>query len=330
MTTTLNIFCATPTTLDSPEHIRIAEGLGYTRAWFYDTPQQSPDVWMMLARTAERTDRIGLGPGVLVPHLRHPMVNASATAALAALAPGRVAVGFGTGFSSRRAMGLAPLSWTYLEAYITAFTALLRGETVDWGGARLQMLHPDQCAPARPIDVPVLVAALGPIGHSVAKRLADGLFTVGAVPPRADEFSWVSHICFGTVLGDGEDGRSERVRSAAGPGTLVAYHNAYEYAIIDRLPGGEEWLAVVNRLARQDRHLAVHQLHLLGLNAADRAAWEAGAHTMIDSLSMTGTATRIRERIAALVERGVTELVYQPAGPNIPRELEQFMTAATV
>jgi 5,10-methylenetetrahydromethanopterin reductase len=43
---------------------------------------------MMLALAAERTTTIGLGPGVLVPNLRHPMVNASATAALAALAPG--------------------------------------------------------------------------------------------------------------------------------------------------------------------------------------------------------------------------------------------------
>jgi 5,10-methylenetetrahydromethanopterin reductase len=83
----MDISCATPTTLDSPEHVAIAEELGYKRAWFYDTPQQSPDVWMMLALTAQRTERIGLGPGVLVPSLRHPVVNAAATAALEAMAP---------------------------------------------------------------------------------------------------------------------------------------------------------------------------------------------------------------------------------------------------
>jgi luciferase-like monooxygenase len=42
---------------------------------------------MMLALTAQRTERIGLGPGVLVPSLRHPVVNAAATAALEAMAP---------------------------------------------------------------------------------------------------------------------------------------------------------------------------------------------------------------------------------------------------
>ena len=37
----MDISYATPTTLDSPEHVVIAEELGYERAWFYDTPQQS-------------------------------------------------------------------------------------------------------------------------------------------------------------------------------------------------------------------------------------------------------------------------------------------------
>src|SRR5690349_24617218 len=104
--------------------------MGYDRAWVYDTPQQSPDVWMTLARAAERTERIGLGPGVLVPTLRHPMVNAAATAALVALAPERVAVAFGTGFTGRRAMGYGAVPWSFMDAYIRAFRGLLNGETI--------------------------------------------------------------------------------------------------------------------------------------------------------------------------------------------------------
>src|SRR3954454_13940238 len=114
----MDISFATPTTLESPAHARQAEELGYRRAWFYDTPQQSPDVWMMLALAAERTTRIGLGPGVLVPSLRHPMVPAAAPAALEALAPGRVAVAFGTGFSGRRAMGYRAVPWSFMAEYI--------------------------------------------------------------------------------------------------------------------------------------------------------------------------------------------------------------------
>src|ERR671914_1412016 len=97
----MDISCALPTALASPQHAAVAEELGYKRAWFYDGPPFSPDVWMMLALAAEATSRIGLGPGVLNPGLRHPMVNAAGTAALAALAPGRVTVVFGTGLGQR-------------------------------------------------------------------------------------------------------------------------------------------------------------------------------------------------------------------------------------
>src|SRR3954452_17874997 len=139
----MDISCATPTSLASHDHVAVAEELGYTRAWSYDTPQQSPDVWMMLPLTAERTERIGLGPGVLVPSLRHPMVNAAGTAALVGLAPGRVAVAFGTGITGRRAMGYGQIRWAYMEAYIRAFRGLLAGEVTEWERARMRMLHPE-------------------------------------------------------------------------------------------------------------------------------------------------------------------------------------------
>jgi 5,10-methylenetetrahydromethanopterin reductase len=130
------------TSLHSAEHIAVAEQLGYDRAWLFDTPHESPDVWMMLALAAERTTTIGLGPGVLVPNLRPPMVNASATAALAALAPGRVAVAFGTGFAGARALGAAPTTWSYLRDYVHAFRGLLSGARVSSQGNRIQMMHP--------------------------------------------------------------------------------------------------------------------------------------------------------------------------------------------
>ena len=60
----MEVSCAFPTALHTPGDIALAEELGYDRAWIYDTPQQSPDVWMTLALAAERTERIGLGPGV--------------------------------------------------------------------------------------------------------------------------------------------------------------------------------------------------------------------------------------------------------------------------
>ena len=82
----LDLSCAFATSMATPDHVVLAEELGYRRAWFYDSPALYPDVWVQLCRAAERTSRIGLGPGVLIPSLRHPMTNAAAIATLVELA----------------------------------------------------------------------------------------------------------------------------------------------------------------------------------------------------------------------------------------------------
>jgi 5,10-methylenetetrahydromethanopterin reductase len=325
----MEISCAFPTALDSPDHIVLAEELGFDRAWLYDTPQQSTDVWVTLALAAERTERIGLGPGVLVPSLRHPMVNAAATANLAALAPGRVVVAFGTGFTGRRAMGYRAIKWSFMDAYIRAYRGLLRGETVEWEGARMRMLHPPGHAADRPVDVPISIAALGPKGAAVARELGDGLYITLALPEFATEFEWVSYLFWGTIRDDDEELDSERVRAAGGPGWALAYHGAYEFqSPLEDLPGGTEWKAVVEQTPPEERHLAVHSQHCVGLNEADRAAWEAGGHAMMDEVTVSGTRDQVRERLAGLADHGVTEIVFQPCGPDVRRELEVFMDTA--
>jgi 5,10-methylenetetrahydromethanopterin reductase len=327
----MDVSVAFPTALDSHENIALAEELGYARAWLYDTPQNSPDVWMSLALAAERTTRIGLGPGVLVPSLRHPMVSAAATAALVALAPGRVQVAFGTGFSGRRAMGYRGIKWAFMAEYIRAYRGLLRGEVVEWEGAKMQMLHPDGHAPARPIDVPILISALGPKGAEVTRELADGLYATLTLPDFAREFRRVSYLAWGTVLDEGEDPAAERVRLAGGPGTALAWHGAYEFGgqtAVAEVPGGEAWNEVVNRSPDDLRHLAVHAGHCVELNEADQAAWDAGGSSLLRSATLSGTAKEVRDKLGELADAGVTEIVYQPCGPDVRRELERFLDAA--
>ena len=317
------------TSLQSPAHIAVAEELGYDRAWLFDTPHESPDVWMMLALAAKRTTTIGLGPGVLVPTLRHPMVNASAAAALAALAPGRVAVAFGTGFAGARALGAVPATWSYVRDYVRAFRGLLSGARVAWQGARMQMMHPDGYAPERPIDVPILISALGPKGLEVATELADGLFTVNGQTRYAAQFAWAALGVHGTVLADGEALDSPRVQAAAGPGNALAYHAAYEFGgDVTKLPAGDVWLDNIIETAPEERHLAVHDQHLVALNRADAAAWAAGSWKAIVQTTLTGTANEIGRRVSELAAEGVTEIIYQPTGPDITGELEAFHVAA--
>jgi 5,10-methylenetetrahydromethanopterin reductase len=325
----LRVSVAFATSIDPPDHVRIAEDLGFARAWLYDTPQQSPDVWMCLALAAERTTSIGVGPGVLVPTLRHPMVNASAAAALECLAPGRVAVGFGTGYTGRLAMGQRrPISWSYLTRYVAAFQALLRGEKVDWDGGCLQMLHPDP----NQAQIPVYVSAIGPKGLVAAKSLTENLLVIGGVPPGLDGFGTVSVLTYGSVRDKAEPLDSERLRTTAGPALAQTFHISYELGGRDAvlsLPGGAEWLAEIQRVPESERHLAVHAGHLISMNAADKAAWHAGAHSLLEQVTLTGTAEMVLERVRRLAAQGATEILYQPTG-HIPAELERFAGALRV
>jgi 5,10-methylenetetrahydromethanopterin reductase len=325
----VDVSCAFATSLDTPEHIRTAESLGYQRAWAYDSPALYPDVWVALSLAAERTKRIGLGPAVLVPSLRHPMTNAAAIAGLCAMAPGRVAVAVGSGFTGRYTLGQKPMRWAEVEDYVRVLRGLLAGDTVEWEGAPIRMLHPPGFGAARPIEVPFLIGADGPKGTAVAEAVGDGMFA--AALPNAAAKGWHALLQFGTVLQPGEDVHSPRVLDAAGHGLAVGYHALFERGGRDAvrgLPGGEAWLAGIEALPAAARHLATHEGHLVHMTDRDRAALVEGAE-LLATFTLTGTPDVLRERVAALADSGVTEVVYQPAGGDIPGELERFHDAVT-
>src|SRR5438045_7175597 len=136
---------AIPTDAESWRVVRRAEELGFARAWFYDTQMLSADPFVAMAAAAMKTTRIRLGTGVLIPSNRLAAVTANAFASLNKLAPGRVDFGIGTGFTSRRAMGLGAVRLADMAEYIRVVMALLHEETVETEieGARrmIRLLH---------------------------------------------------------------------------------------------------------------------------------------------------------------------------------------------
>ena len=326
----MELSAAFATSLETPEHIRIAEDLGYVRAWCYDSPALYPDVWMVLGLAAGRTSRIGLGPAVLVPSLRHPMVNAAAIASLAQLAPSRVAVAVGAGFTGRYVLGQRAMRWVDVAAYVRVLRTLLRGEPAEWEGRVVRMIHPEGYVASRPIDVPILIGADGPKGLAVARELGDGVFSAATPSAGADSPAWRALLVFGTVMTEGESVGDERVLAAAGHGMAVAYHAVYERggaSAVDGLPGGRVWREAIESVPEDQRHLAIHENHLVSITARDRAALDAGGSALLPAVSFTGPAAQLRDRLARLEAAGVTEVAYQPAGPDIPGELERMHAA---
>src|SRR5256886_10875897 len=156
----------------------LAEDLGFRAVWCPEVPAFGHDIWVTLARIAEKTKRIKFGPSVLIPSYRHPMAQASAIATLEQIAPGRLMVGFGTGFTGRAGMGKKPLSLASMRTHITQVRALLRGDIAETDGGLAQILAPDGWFPDRPINVPVYMAGPAPMARALAKAITDGLISL--------------------------------------------------------------------------------------------------------------------------------------------------------
>lgn len=322
----MDISCAFAPVPETPQHIALAERLGYRRAWVFDTPALQLDVWMTLARAAERTSRIGLGPGVLIPSLRHVVVTAAAIATLVDCAPDRVNVGIGSGFTGRLAMGQRPNPWVVVAQYARQLRALLAGEVVEVDGALARLLHGPGQAPARPIRVPFIFGVRGPKGEAVARELGEGVFTV--TPTKG--FAWSVLLTHGTVLEPGEPFDSPRVMAAAGAGASVVLHRAWEYRNapgldLAALPGGATWRAAIEAIPERECHLRTHEGHLTFLNELDGPVITGD---MIKAFTFTGEADTLRARLTELAGQGVTEIAYQPKGPDIARELRAFAAMA--
>lgn len=320
----MDISVGFPTSLQTPDLIVRAEELGYVRAWCYDAPAVYADIWMTLARAADRTSRIGLGTGVIIPDYRHLMTTAAAVATLAGQAPGRVFVGLGPG-RAQIMHGGKPGLWKDLDAYTVALRALLRGEEVEWNGTPHRLLHPDGVVGNRPADVPVLLSAEGPKGLEIASRVADGVISFGQ--PK-EGFSWNAVLTHGTVLPDGPVD-DDYLMSAAGAGAGAMYHISYATMpdALDKLPGGAQYREAIEKHPAETRAFAVWGQHLFTATPEERAALTP---ERVKELTFTGTAAELRDRLTEMEKGGATEIIYQPSGPDLDRELVAFARMAGI
>lgn len=148
---------------------RRAERLGWDYAFIPSSPLRRQDPYVNLAFAAVQTERIGLGPLIETPMMRHPAVMASSIATVEALAPGRTLLAYGVGDTAVRLMGKRPSTVAELEAATILTRQLLAGEEIDVQAARPARLQ-------HALSVPVWIAAGGPRTLRMAGRVADGVF----------------------------------------------------------------------------------------------------------------------------------------------------------
>ena len=323
---------------DTPGHIALAEELGFHGAWCYDSPLLYHDPFVVLALAAARTRRIGLGIGVVVPGLRTPVATAGGLRSLSALAPGRVTVAVGAGFTGRFTLGLGPVRIADLRREVTDLRALVRGEEVVHaeGGRKVRSI-PVRGAEGSG-DVPIFISCRGVRAQAMAREIGDGAMT-GVFYPGGlglvregigPELPLVVHAV-GAVAGDGEALDSPRLTAAVGPVVAVAFHAFCEQPWrLDGLEDGlraqaESYIRDVNAAIPADRrHQELHRGHLTELLLPqDRAVVTA---ENIRRFAFCGTAGALRERMEQMERDGVTELAVQPGG-DIPSELRRIAEA---
>ena len=321
----MQINCGFAPSLDTPDHIVLAEDLGYQQAWVYDVPISFADTGITLGMAAARTTDIQLGVSVFTPHLRHLTMNAALIAHLATVAPGRFNAGVGVGLTSAAYLGRPPSKWADLENYVMGLRTLLAGGEVEWEGTIVSLMHGPATGITFPIEVPMWVAAHGPKGFATATNLGAGVVTAPIHGRNPVPFDGLCNLTYaGTVLEEGEPIDSPRVTEAAGPGASLALHLG-EYG---PLAGMEEAIGYATAIAAVDarrRHLEFFRGHLIEPNAIDRRFLSA---EVIRRGTMTGTALEVAAWLRHLEDAGATGVLYQPAGPDIPRELRAFYEAA--
>jgi 5,10-methylenetetrahydromethanopterin reductase len=78
-----------PSGPDFPDLAALADELGYTRAWIFDSAPLYKDPFVHLGLAAMRTKRIGLATAVLIPSPRSAMTSAAGIATIARLSGDR-------------------------------------------------------------------------------------------------------------------------------------------------------------------------------------------------------------------------------------------------
>ncbi|MCP4906041.1 MAG: LLM class flavin-dependent oxidoreductase [bacterium] len=314
------------------------EAAGWDGKMAMDSQSLAADPYVVLSALAVDSAHLKLGTSVTNPYTRHPAVTAAAMVSLQALSRGRAVLGIGRGDSSLAYLGRAPLSVEAFERCLSALQSYLRGEAVpfealDWSGAgapsleTIELGRAPEAAQLRwiPEDlpkVPLDVAATGPRVIAAAARRAERVtLGVGAAPERV---AWAVDIA-----------RKARADSSIGAQVIVMPHPDPERA--RRFAAGlTASLARFSTLNGRTvgpaspaefevfENLRAHY----DMNQHGRAPEGVLTADFVDRFAVVGTPDHCVDRLARLVELGITRFVIcgplgwtDPAEEQISRDL---------
>jgi F420-dependent oxidoreductase-like protein len=278
--------------------IEQAERLGIPAAWL-TTGGTGLDALTLYAAAAVRTSRIRLGTSITPILPRHPLVVAQQVQVLAQLAPGRFRLGLGPSHrpTMQATFGLelrAPLG--HLREYMQIVKTLLQSGAVDFDG-RYYHAHGQIRIPA---DVPVMASALQRKSFELCGEIADGA---------------ISWVCPGVYLRDialpALRAGAEKAGRPLPP--LLAHAPVCVHEKPDEIrEAARQQLANYVRLP-----FYVQMLTAAGFPEAAAGAW---SEAMIEAVVLSGSESRVAERLQELFSFGAGEVLVSPLAAGSDRE----------
>lgn len=153
---------------DLIDWVTAAENLGYHRIGVADSPALYREVWVSVTQVALNTSKIPFGPWVTNPISRHPVVTASAAAAIDEIAPGRICIGIGSGNSGVYNLGHKASPVSRLKEYIQTVRCLLEHGEAVYQDRIVRLGWADK-------RIPIYVAAHAVKSLRLAGQIADGV-----------------------------------------------------------------------------------------------------------------------------------------------------------
>jgi F420-dependent oxidoreductase-like protein len=305
--------------------VQEAERLGYHSVWTAES--YGSDAVVPLAWLGAVTYRIHLGTGILQMAARTPAMTAMTAMTLDGLSGGRLLLGLGVSGPQvvegwhGQPFG-APLGRT--REYVAIVRAILaRARPLEHEGAHYQIPYrgPGATGLGKPLrsivhgrrDLPIYLAAIGPRNVALAAEIADGWLPVFFAPGRAALFRAALEEGFARA---GDPGR--RARFDVAPMVPVALGpdvDACRARVKPRLAlyvggmgarGRNFYFDLACRYGYEAAAVRVQDLYLEGRRAEAAAAVP---DSLVDEVALCGPRERIRERLAAWREAGVTTLV---------------------
>lgn len=331
---------------------RLIEEREFTHAWFADSQMIWGDVYACMALAAVNSSKIKLATGISVASNRIPPVTVHSIATINEIAPGRVILGFGTGHTGRRVMGLPPVRFADFREQARVIRDLLKtGEATyhaEGLSRKIRFLHRDRHFINLDDAIPFYVAANGPRTLGVAGELGDGIITTGVATPErlqavfrhaeegasragrelAHRLPCVS-LTQVMVTRAGEAIDSQRVMQMVGPWVITCLHAiAAGYAKPSSLPADARKIydAYADYIAHlpgppEEHYLELHNGHCTFVLERERRFVTAET---IRATTLIGPREQVIAQLKALERAGLDQIILNPPMDGFAEYVDDF------